>query len=321
MNNFWSEYTQLSKELTEVNKVITQNIKSRNKLMENALTDLLNSGGKFLRPAFVLISHSFGNEQSNDIYTIAAVMEMFHMATLVHDDVIDESLLRRGKETMQHKYGKNFAVYVGDYLFCICFNLLSKCSSAKSIEVDTVSLSRICLGEIEQFQSRFKKEVSIKEYLRRISYKTAELISLSFYAGAVEGKCDKKLSKKLQNIGHNIGMAFQIIDDLLDFKGNEAVVGKPVCNDLKQGIYTLPIIFALEEKNSEIENLLLKEKLTDNDINSIVNILNEEGYLHRAEKLAQSYTDKAFKLINTLPDGYSKDTLVKLTNKLLTRTF
>lgn len=321
MNNFWSEYTQLSKELTEVNKVITQNIKSRNKLMENALTDLLNSGGKFLRPAFVLISHSFGNEQSNDIYTIAAVMEMFHMATLVHDDVIDESLLRRGKETMQHKYGKNFAVYVGDYLFCICFNLLSKCSSAKSIEVDTVSLSRICLGEIEQFQSRFKKEVSIKEYLRRISYKTAELISLSFYAGAVEGKCDKKLSKKLQNIGHNIGMAFQIIDDLLDFKGNEAVVGKPVCNDLKQGIYTLPIIFALEEKNSEIENLLLKEKLTDNDINSIVNILNEEGYLRRAEKLAQSYTDKAFKLINTLPDGYSKDTLVKLTNKLLTRTF
>ncbi|NLZ48167.1 MAG: polyprenyl synthetase family protein [Clostridiales bacterium] len=321
MNNFWSEFTQLSKELVEVNKVINNNLKSRNKLMENALKDLLNSGGKFLRPAFVLIAHSFGNEQSQDIYTIAAVMEMFHMATLVHDDVIDESKLRRGKETIQHKYGKNFAVYVGDYLFCICFNLLAKCSSAKSIEVDTLSLSRICLGEIEQYQAKFKKEVNIKEYLRRISYKTAELISLSFYAGAVEGKCNKKLTKKLQNIGHNIGMAFQIIDDLLDFKGTEAVVGKPVCNDLKQGIYTLPIIYALQDKNYKIENLLSKEKLSDEDINSIVNTLKDEGYLRKAEKLAQSYTDKAFKLINTLPEGHNKDTLVNVTNKLLTRTF
>ncbi|NLP28508.1 MAG: polyprenyl synthetase family protein [Clostridia bacterium] len=321
MNNYWSEYTQLSKELTEVNKVILKNIKSRNKLMETALTDLLNSGGKFLRPAFVLISHSFGKEKSKDIYTIAAVMEMFHMATLVHDDVIDESTLRRGKETMQHRYGKNFAVYMGDYLFCICFNLLSKCSSMKNIEVDTMSLSRICIGEIEQFQSKFKKDVTIKEYLRRISYKTAELFSLSFYSGAVEGKCDKTLTRKLQNIGHNIGMAFQIIDDLLDFKGDESIVGKPVCSDLKQGIYTLPIIYALQDKNKNIINHLSKKELTDKDVDSILNILKESAYLNKAEKLAQSYTNKAFKLIDTLPEGKSKDTLTSLTNKLLIRTF
>ena len=289
--------------------------------METALTDLLNSGGKFLRPAFVLISHSFGKEKSKDIYTIAAVMEMFHMATLVHDDVIDESTLRRGKETMQHRYGKNFAVYMGDYLFCICFNLLSKCSSMKNIEVDTMSLSRICIGEIEQFQSKFKKDVTIKEYLRRISYKTAELFSLSFYSGAVEGKCDKTLTRKLQNIGHNIGMAFQIIDDLLDFKGDESIVGKPVCSDLKQGIYTLPIIYALQDKNKNIINHLSKKELTDKDVDSILNILKESAYLNKAEKLAQSYTNKAFKLIETLPEGKSKDTLTSLTNKLLIRTF
>jgi len=289
--------------------------------METALTDLLNSGGKFLRPAFVLISHSFGKEKSKDIYTIAAVMEMFHMATLVHDDVIDESTLRRGKETMQHRYGKNFAVYMGDYLFCICFNLLSKCSSMKNIEVDTMSLSRICIGEIEQFQSKFKKDVTIKEYLRRISYKTAELFSLSFYSGAVEGKCDKTLTRKLQNIGHNIGMAFQIIDDLLDFKGDESIVGKPVCSDLKQGIYTLPIIYALQDKNKNIINHLSKKELTDKDVDSILNILKESAYLNKAEKLAQSYTNKAFKLIDTLPEGKSKDTLTSLTNKLLIRTF
>ena len=116
-------------------------------------------------------------------------------------------------------------------------------------------------------------------------------------------------------------MAFQIIDDLLDFKGDESIVGKPVCSDLKQGIYTLPIIYALQDKNKNIINHLSKKELTDKDVDSILNILKESAYLNKAEKLAQSYTNKAFKLIDTLPEGKSKDTLTSLTNKLLIRTF
>ena len=321
MNKFWSEYPQLNIELNEVSKLIRDNLKSRNKTMETALSDLLSSGGKFLRPAFVLISHGFGKTKSKDITTVAAVMEMLHMATLVHDDVIDEAALRRGSETIQHKYGKNFAVYIGDYLFCICFNLLSKTDSSKSIEVDTMSMARICIGEIEQFTSRFKSDVTIKEYLRRVSYKTAELFSLSFYSGALEGKCDKKLAKKLAAIGHNIGMAFQITDDLLDYFGDEKAVGKPICSDLKQGIFTLPVIFSLKEKNNELIDLLSKNEYSENDILNIIDMLKSSGSFNKTQALAAAYTDKAFKLINTLPECDSKYILSSLTKKLLKRAY
>ena len=321
MNKFWSEYPQLNIDLNDVSTVINKNLKSRNKTMEKALSDLLSSGGKFLRPAFVLISHDFGETKSKDITTIAAVMEMLHMATLVHDDVIDEATLRRGSETIQQKYGKNFAVYIGDYLFCICFNLLSKTNSSKNIEIDTMSMARICIGEIDQFTSRFNSNVTVKEYLRRISYKTAELFSLSFYTGALEGKCDKKLAKKLASIGHNIGMAFQITDDLLDYFGDEKAVGKPVCNDLKQGIYTLPVIFALQEKDNRLVEVLSKENYSESDILNIIDMLEARGSFSKTQTLAASYTEKAFKLINTLPECESKSVLLSLTKKLLTREY
>ncbi|WP_139904655.1 polyprenyl synthetase family protein [Clostridium thermarum] len=319
MNNFWNDYAQLSNELITVNNVISKNLKSRNKTMQAALSELLSSGGKFLRPAFVLISHGFGEVRSKDIHTLAAVLEMIHMATLVHDDVIDEATLRRGNETIQHKYGKNFAVYVGDYLFCLCFNLLSKIESVKNTEMDAMAMARICIGEIDQFESRFKSDVTVKKYLRRISYKTAELFSLSFYTGAIEGKCDKKLTRKLTNIGHNIGMAFQIIDDLLDFFGDEKTVGKPVCSDLKQGLYTLPVIYGFQTKDERLMELLSKGNFDDDNIKEIISILSENGCFERTRKLAHTYTEKAFKLINTLPDCDSKIVLISLTNKLLNR--
>lgn len=321
MNKFWSDFPQLNKELIDVSNIIKKNLKSRNKVMEEALTDLLSAGGKFLRPAFVLIAHGFGTEMSNDIYSVAASVEMLHMATLVHDDVIDEADLRRGNETIQHKYGKNFAVYIGDYLFCICFNLLSKTNSSKSIEIDAMSMARICTGEIDQFVSRFNKDVTIKEYLRRISYKTAELFSLSFYSGALEGKCDKKLSKKLAQIGHNIGMAFQIIDDLLDYFGDEKSIGKPVCSDLKQGLFTLPVIFGLQSKDKDLYNILIQDNYTESDIKNIIDILNSKECFNKTKALAKTYTDKAFKLIKSLPDCESKSILESLAKKLLVREY
>jgi heptaprenyl diphosphate synthase len=321
MNNFWNDYSQLSYELIAVNNVISKNLKSRNKTMEAALSELLSSGGKFLRPAFVLISHGFGEIRSKEIHTLAAVLEMIHMATLVHDDVIDEAELRRGNETIQHKYGKNFAVYVGDYLFCICFNLLSKTNSIKNTEMDAMAMAKICIGEIDQFESRFKNDVTVKEYLRRISYKTAELFSLSFYTGALEGKCDKKLARKLANIGHNIGMAFQIIDDLLDYFGDEKIVGKPVCSDLKQGLYTLPVIYGIQSKDNKLKELLSKGDFEDNDIKEISSVLEKSGSFERTRNLAHTYTNKAFKLINSLPECDSKAVLISLTNKLLNREY
>lgn len=321
MNKIWNEYPEIRTKLVDVKNIIETNLKSRNKFIETALNDLLNGEGKFLRPSFVIIASEFGTKKDGNINTLAAVMEMIHMATLVHDDIIDESELRRGKETVQHKYGRHFAVYVGDYLFTVCFKLLSKTSSIKNIEIDSNSMARICLGEIEQYSSKFNNNVTVKQYLKRISYKTAELFSLSFYTGALESGCNERLAKKLSYIGHNIGMAFQIIDDMLDFFGDEKTIGKPVCSDLRQGLFTLPVILGLRSKNSQLAAVLSKNLYSDSDINYIIDLLKDLGAFEMTKSLADDYTKKAFKLIDALPDCSSKLILKDLTKKLLTREF
>jgi len=210
LSKFWRDYPVIDREIEEVTETIKKNAKCKDKIIENSIIELVNSGGKMLRPAFTLIASRFGDYNKERAQALASVMEMFHMATLVHDDIIDEAKFRRGKETVQSKYGKNYAVYIGDYLFCICFRILATTSSIdRGIDVDTKVMSKICLGEINQLNSIFNKNLSIKEYFRIIAGKTAELFSLSFYIGAAESGCDKKICRLFWSIGHNIGMSFQ----------------------------------------------------------------------------------------------------------------
>ncbi|GKU26995.1 polyprenyl synthetase family protein [Clostridium folliculivorans] len=321
MDKFWSEYPVVNNDLEEVIKIIKKNIKCKEKLVENAILELVNSGGKLLRPAFLIIAARFGEFKEEDIYPLAAVLEMLHMATLVHDDIVDDSKLRRGTETVQSKYGKDYAVYIGDFLFCRCFKILSEHSTLKNINADSNVMSRICMGEIEQFSSKYNKQVSVKRYLKRISSKTAELFSLSFYSGATASRCDERLSRKLSNIGHNIGMAFQIIDDILDYTGSEEVVGKSIGTDIKQGLYTLPLIYVLEKKNPNLASILDKESVDDKDIREIADIVKSCGGIEKSRALAERYTNKAFNLINTLPEGENKNILLKTTEKLLVRFY
>lgn len=321
MDNFWNEYPVMKSDLEEVTKIMKKSIKCREKLVENAILELINSGGKLLRPAFLIIAARFGDFKEEEIYPLAAVLEMLHMATLVHDDIIDNSELRRGTETIQAKYGKGYAVYIGDFLFTRCFKILSEHSTLKGINVDSNVMSRICMGEIEQFSSKYNKKVSVRRYLKRISSKTAELFSLSFYSGAVGSGCDDKLCKRLSNIGHNIGMAFQIIDDILDYTGNETALGKSVGNDIKQGIYTLPLIYVLEKKNQRLSEILDKDSLDESDLREINGIVRDSSGIEKARELAEKYTNRAFKLINTLPEGENKNMLLRTTEKLLVRFY
>jgi heptaprenyl diphosphate synthase len=321
MDKFWNEYPVVKNDLEEVIKIMKSNIKCKEKIVENAIMELINSGGKLLRPAFLMISARFGEFNEEMIYPLAAVLEMLHMATLVHDDIVDDSKLRRGSETTQAKYGKDYAVYIGDFLFCRCFKILSEHSTLKNIKVDSNVMSRICMGEIEQFSAKYNKQVSVKRYLKRISSKTAELFALSFYSGAMGSGCDDKLCRKLSDIGHNIGMAFQIIDDILDYTGDETIVGKSIGNDIKQGIYTLPLIYVLEKKNLSLSSILDKDSLEEKDIRDITNIVKKLGGIEKSRALAERYTNRAFNLINTLPDGENKNILLKTTENLLIRFY
>lgn len=321
MNNLWDEYPNLKLNLAEVTKVMLKSVKCRQKPVEKSLIELINSGGKLLRPAFLLLSSEFGSERSNNLHSLAAAIEILHMATLIHDDVIDDSAIRRGKETVQSKHGKNFAVYLGDFLFCACFKILSQSSSLKTIDIDSNSMSKICIGEMEQYSSKYSLNVTVKQYLKRISAKTAELFSLSFYTGAIETKCNKLIIRTLSSIGHDIGMAFQIIDDILDYTGSENVVGKTIFNDIKQGIFTLPLIYALEKPKRELIETLSKKEYSDEDVQNIIKITEENGGVMMARNLAKRYTKKAFKKIATLPDIESKKILYKITYELLERNY
>lgn len=321
MNSFWGEFPELDKDLIEVRELLKKNVRSNEKIIEESLLELINSGGKMLRPAFLLLSGRFGNYDTNKLYPLAAVIEMLHMATLVHDDIIDDAEYRRGSRTTQSKYGKDMAVFIGDFLFCRCFMLLSNNTSMENMKAISKIVSRICIGEIQEFSSRRKTDSSVMSYLKRIQAKTAALFSLSFYIGAYESGCSRKLCSRLASIGYNIGMAFQIIDDILDCTGDAEVIGKPVANDIKDGLYTLPVIYALQTDKTELPGILKKNVYSNEDIIRILEITEEAGGVKKAGELAKKYTDKAFKLILTLPENESRHTLMKITERLLTRKF
>lgn len=321
MNSFWSKYPDMEKELYKIIRIMKENVKCNQKTIETALINLIDSGGKMLRPAFVLLSGKFGKYDSEKLCRLGAVIEMIHMATLVHDDIIDDANLRRGKTTIQSKYGKNYAVFMGDFLFARCLNLLSDDILIENIRNVSKVVSKICIGEIEQFSSRYNLNVSIKNYLRRISAKTAALFSLSCYIGASESDCNESLCKYLARVGYNIGMAFQIIDDILDFEGDWNIVGKPVGNDLKQGIFTLPLIYALKSGDKKLINILSKADYNYNDILEIIEITKKLKGTDRAITLAKKYTKKAFNLISELPDKKSKFIFLDVAERLLKREY
>ena len=321
MDNIWNNYPEIRQELVEVIDLMKKNVKCKDKKIEESIVELIEGGGKLLRPAFVLIGSKFGDNDKSKSIPTAAVIEMLHMATLVHDDVIDDSKLRRGQETIQSKYGKDYAVYIGDYLFCVCFKILATNESLQAIKVDSRAMSKICMGEVNQLNSRFSMKLSVKDYLSRISGKTAELFSISLYLGAAECNAEKKVSKELASIGHNLGMAFQIIDDILDYEGSDKSIKKSAANDLKQGIYTLPLIYAYQ-KNKEVFNKVIgKDSYSEEDIVEIINLVRDNNGIEMAKELAEKYINKCFKGIDKLPDNNYKGVLKEISTWLLKRTY
>lgn len=321
MDKIWDGYKEIRDELKDITALMKKETRCKDKVIEGSILELIDSGGKMLRPAFVIIGSQFGERNKERVKALGSVLELLHMATLVHDDVIDDANLRRGNETIQSKYGKDYAVYIGDYLFCVCFKILASNASLASIKMDSKAMSRICMGEIEQLNSRFSNNLSIKNYLSRISGKTAELFSLALYLGAAESGCDKKLSRLLWNIGHNIGMAFQIIDDVLDYVGDDKTIKKSAANDLKQGIFTLPFIYAYNNDKKSFEKYINKEFISDEDILQIIELVKKNNGVDKAIDLAKKYTDKAFKGIEKLPENEYKNILREVTTKLIRREY
>ena len=303
--------------LEKVSGIIRDSSASRNPIISGGLNSLLQGNGKLLRPGLLLLSAQFGKLQEKH-YKLGAALEMLHMATLIHDDVIDDSPLRRGKPALHTCYGKRDAVLIGDFLFSRCFTLAAEYTSPENAVNLARLISVICDMEIEQNNDRYKSNLSFRSYIRKIMGKSAMLFSLACHTGACEAKAPRNVCEQLRRIGYNIGIAFQIVDDILDYSGNEELVRKPLGNDINAGIVTLPLLCALPN-NTALKEIFSKETFNPEDGALIFKLVRESGGIEAASAYAQTYTGRAMREIEKLPAGKNRDMLVMLTEQLLTR--
>ena len=316
----WNDNEFLRKELQSVEDTIKESLRTRNKTVKEALVGFVDSGGKRLRPAFAILGGTFGEYNRNIIVPVAAALEIIHMATLIHDDIIDDATLRRGKETVHSVLGKDVAVYSGDFLLTRGFMLVAEHADLDMLMQVAKASAYICDSEINQNEQRFDTDVSVKQYLKRIGGKTAALFAISLYMGAYKAGCCKKLVNKLGVLGNNIGMAFQIVDYILDLTGNQVKVGKPLLSDAAQGVYTLPVIYALRSEYRKQAMEALSRIHKDNGL-SLYAVLDASKAIEKSKNLAEKYICKAMKSAGELPDSTGRDIIIEIINDQLERKF
>ena len=316
----WMEYPELHEELKQVKAMMHASITIENQQIREAIWAVLESGGKMVRPAY-LILFSMWNENRNkeEVHAVAAALELLHVATLLHDDVIDEADTRRGQETLSARFGNRVAIYAGDYLLTVCYQLLSKYSQdLAGIQIPTDGMMRVIEGELSQMEESYKTDVTVQDYLKRIDGKTAQLFMLSCMMG--ERFSEMGELERARHIGNSIGMAFQLLDDILDYEVSSSEFGKPVLEDVAQGIYTLPLIASLPKCEKELLPLLEKKnQLTAPDRLAIQKLVVNAGGVETAKDFASKYTMKAIHQIEKLPEADVKPMLLKITSQLLQR--
>ncbi|MBC7960074.1 MAG: polyprenyl synthetase family protein, partial [Vallitaleaceae bacterium] len=204
--NIWEQYPEIKDKLAKVDEIINTSIKSRNKLLREINEGLLKSGGKRLRPALTILSAGFGEYEDAKLLRVAGAIEVLHTATLVHDDIIDRAKLRRGRITVNDKFGAEMAVYTGDYLFTKAILMLADSMSSDKMEIVARAIKNICEGEVDQYESKYKSDISILSYLKRINRKTAILFAASCGLGGFCSDCDDKTTKQLIKVGGFYGM-------------------------------------------------------------------------------------------------------------------
>jgi heptaprenyl diphosphate synthase len=321
MKPFWAGRPEMESDLQEVRETILRRAASEDPDVQGAVRHLFAAPGKMLRPAFVLIASRFGTPEHERIIRVAAAIEMLHMATLVHDDIIDSSSTRRGVATLQALKGPRTAVLTGDWLLAACVSLVAEMGTIDDARALSRLVARICGSEIGQSTDRFVLHTSMRRYLRRIAGKTAALFALSFHVGAQESGCTPDLCSVLRRLGYNLGMGFQIIDDILDFTGPGDETGKPTGSDLSQGILTLPAILGLRADDGRLHAALRRRPRSRHAVARASRLIEDRGGMKGARELATLFTDRSRREIGRLPSIEARTMLLETAEALLTRRY
>ena len=319
---------QLRKELRKNLEAVDQEIISRlNKsipLINDIGTHLINAAGKRLRPLLTLAMAAQFNNYSKNPILLAAAVEFIHTATLLHDDVVDESNLRRGKKTANIIWGNEFSVLAGDFLFAQSFELMVETESIEALSSLASASCKITQGEFQQMQIANKPETSIENYLDVIGKKTAELFGASCKSGVIVSGGNAEQQNAAYDYGFNLGLAFQIVDDLMDFNNLPNKMGKNLGDDFKLGKTTLPVILAWQKSNAKEKqfwNKTLKELNQEpEDFNKAIDIFNKYNIFNECNKKTREFISVSVKSLEKLPDTKIKTYLIGLANESIERS-
>ena len=281
--------------------------------LEPLLDHVLDSRGKRIRAAITLLASRFYPHDAENPIIMAEAVELLHLATLIHDDTVDNSDLRRGRPTVSNQWGKQMAVLFGDYIFATSATFVCDTGNIRVIRRFSETIMELASGEIAEFFDAFNPEQARERYHHRIYRKTASLFRTAGETGAILGGAPEPQIQAMSDYGYNIGMAFQMVDDLLDVQGDAVELGKPVGNDLLQGVLTLPTILLMEkypQDNPVIE--LFNDPKGDGKLQQALDMINNSGVVGECYAIIGQYCEKAVRCLDTLPERQAKSSLAAL---------
>ena len=316
----------LGDKLQKVENLIQEKLKSEVNLIQKMSNHHLRSGGKRLRALLTLESAKLtGYKEDNRDINLAACVELIHSATLLHDDVIDESELRRGVKTTNSVWGNQSSILVGDYLLSRCFEMMVEDGDLEVLKLLSSTSSKIAQGEVLQLQHKGEADLLEETYIDIINLKTASLFSAATKTGACLSGSNEKEKKALESYGRNLGLAFQIADDALDFYAKEKLFGKEIGKDFFEGKVTLPMIIIFQKGNKEEKNFLKEimkqEKRTEKDFSNTLSLINKYKAVEATFKKAEYFVNVSYDALAIFPDTEDKRILQNLTSFSLNRSF
>jgi len=319
--NLDTVFSPIKEELEVFDRKLKKSLDSDSPLIYQIANHILERRGKRLRPALVYLSAK-ANGGKNEKLTLAALaIELLHTATLLHDDVVDQSQTRRGQQTVNSRWGNLVSVLMGDYLFAKAFKIMMATGSSPLLQAISKATERVSFGELLQIQECFNYDLDEKSYLDIIREKTASLFSVSCESGVILSKRNNH-NQNFQSYGENFGIAFQITDDLLDLIGKREKTGKELGNDLKEGKITLPLIYAFKRSSQKAKKEIIKlieNNFDHNGFFEILNFVQNQGGVDYAKSRAFEFGESALDFISDLKDSESKDSLINLVNFMVNR--
>ena len=325
-----NSYTELKNlvgnRLDNVNHQIKYRLASEINLIHKMTDYHLKSGGKRIRPLLTLASAKLcGYKDGHRDINLAACVELIHSATLMHDDVIDEGTVRRGKETLNKVWNNHSSVLIGDYLLSRCFEMMVEDGNLEVLKLLSSTSSKIAQGEVLQLQHKGEVDMLEETYLKIISAKTAELFAAATKVGAILSDAENKEKDALEFYGRNLGLTFQIADDTLDYNAELKLFGKKIGQDFFEGKITLPIILLFQKLGNDekkiLSNMFKKELRTKDDFNEIIALINKYKIIQECYQKAQHYINLASNSLSVFKDSEEKNILKRLTSFSLSRNF